>query len=207
MVEGAVDMMRRQFRAPTDYYCKALAPIDEQICALLAKRTEISQNNPGFPHPDLILSWCQQYDLKKELVGSIFASLYYEHNFLPLIEPSGFLKFVPVLKSVEVNGVLFAVTHIKQYKNASVVYVEAEAGKDETNLRFERLHFELFISKDYVCRPDHGCASSKGIQHSFVVIPPLPDDVEGLEFRLTIKPYDEVPEPRTILKESAVTIK
>lgn len=200
-------MMKKQFRPPTDYYCEALAPIDEQICAMVAKRKEISQNNPGFPHPDMISAWCHKYGLNEDLMRSIFASLHHEHHFLPQIEPNGFIKFVPVLKSVEVNGVLFAVTHVKQYKNASVVYVEAEAGKNETNVRFERIYFELFISKDYVCRPDHGCGSSKGIQRSFVVIPPLPDEVEGLEFRLTIKPYDEVPEPQTILKESAVTIK
>lgn len=73
-------MIRKQFRAPTDYCCKALAPIDEQICAMLAKRKEISQNNPGFPHLDMISIWCQQYELNEQLMGSIFASLYYERT-------------------------------------------------------------------------------------------------------------------------------
>lgn len=200
-------MMRKQFRAPTEHYCEALAPIDEQICAMLAQRKEISQNNPGFPHPDMISAWCHRYGLNEELMRSIFASLYYEHRFFPQIEPEGFIKFVPVLKSMEINGVLFAITHIKQYKNASVVYVEAEAGTDETNLTFQRTHFELFIAKDYVCRPGGGCGSNKGIQRSFVVIPPLPDDVNGMEFRITIKPHAEAPEIQPILKELTVTIR
>jgi hypothetical protein len=38
--------MQMPFHAPTDYYCEVLAPIDEQICALLVKRKELSQNKP-----------------------------------------------------------------------------------------------------------------------------------------------------------------
>ena len=56
--------MRMPFRPPTDYYCELLSPIDEEICALLAKRKEISQDNPGFPQLDSITTvWTQRgYD-------------------------------------------------------------------------------------------------------------------------------------------------
>lgn len=200
--------MRMQFRAPTEYYCETLITIDEQICAMLKKRKEVSQNNPGFPHLNMISLWCRKYGLNEELLRGIFASLYYEHRFIPHTEPTEFIKFVPVLKSVEIEKVLFAVTHIKQYKNASVVYIEAEANIDEPNYRFERSHFELFISQEYACRPKGGSGHDKGIQHSFVVTPPLPDDVNGLEFRITMKPFDEAPKPQAIaLKDFTVTIK
>lgn len=200
--------MRMQFRAPTEYYCETLVPIDERICAMLEKRKEVSQNNPGFPHLNMISSWCHKYGLKEELMRSIFASLYYEHRFIPHIEPSGFIKFVSVLKSVEIEGVLIAVTHIKQYKNASVIYIEAEANIDEPNYRFEHLHFELFISQDYACRPSGGSGHDKSIQHSFIVTPPLPDDVDGLEFRITTKPFDKALKPQAItLQDLTVTIK
>lgn len=198
--------MKMQFRAPTDYYCESLVSIDEQICAMLAKRKEISQNKPGFPYLDLISSWCRQYGLNEELMRSVFASFYYEHRFFPQIEPAGFIKFVSVLKSVEIKGVLVTITHLKQYTNASVVYIEAEANTEERNVRFERMHFELFISPDYTCRPNGGCGHDKGIQHSFVVTPPLPDDVNELEFRISMKPYDEAPEIQTIAHQELTVI-
>lgn len=44
--------MQTSFRPPTNYYCEELVPVDEQICGLLAKRKELSNNNPGFPNLD-----------------------------------------------------------------------------------------------------------------------------------------------------------
>ncbi len=199
--------MRMPFRPPTEYYCELLAPIDEQICALLAKRKEISKDNPGFPQSDSIAAWSQQYGLNEDWLRTIFAYMYGEHHFLPQLEPAGFLKFVPILKSVEIDGVFYAVTHMKQYTNASVVYIENEVNTSEPYVRLGHASFELFISPEYQCRPDSGCGHKKGMQHSFVVIPPLPDEVDGLEFRLTVKPR-EVPEIQEVsLTETTVIIK
>lgn len=201
-------MRERPFRPPTDYYCETLAPIDEQICALVAKRKELSQNNPGFPQLDQISAWCQQYELNEDMMLRIFGYMYREHNFLPQLEPAEFLKFVPILKSVEIDGVLFAVTHIKQYNNASVVYIETDGKNAKPNVRLERTQFELFISPKYQCRPDGGYGHSNSMRHSFVVTPPLPDDLTGVEFRLTIKPHSETLEMLTVaLTELSVTIK
>lgn len=200
--------MRMPFRSPTEYYCELLAPIDKQICALLAKRKEISKDNPGFPQPNLIAAWSQQYGLNEDWLRTIFAYIYGEHHFLPQLEPAEFLKFVPILKSVEIDGVFYAVTHMKQYSNSSVVYIETEVNTSEPYVRLGHASFELFISLEYQCRPDSGCGHKKGMQHSFVVIPPLPDEVNGLEFRLTVKPHQEVPEIQKVsLTETTVTIK
>ncbi|HVJ50207.1 hypothetical protein [Desulfitobacterium sp.] len=200
--------MRMPFRPPTDYYCEELASIDEQICGLLAKRKELSNNNPGFPHLDRISAWSQQYGLNEDMILRLFGYMYSEHQFVPLVEPAGFLKFVPILKSAKIDGVFYAVTHMKQYSNASVVFVETEVNTEEPYLRLGHASFELFISSKYQCRLDSGCGQKKGMQHSFVVIPPLPDEVDGLEFRLTVKPHREVPEIHEVfLTETTVTIK
>lgn len=184
--------MRMPFRPPTDYYCEELAPIDEQICALLAKRKELSENNPGFPHLDRISAWCQRYKLNEDLLRRIFGYMYGEHHFLPQVEPTGFLKFVPILKSVEIDSVMYAVTHMKQYSNASVVYIETEVNTAEPYARLGHAGFELFISPEYQCRSNGGYGQKKGMQHSFVVTPSLPDDMTGVEFRLSVKPFREV---------------
>ena len=202
--------MQMPFRAPTDYYCEALAPIDEQICALLAKRKELSQNKPGYPQLERISIWSQQYGLREDFVRMLFASFYHESSFLPRVEPIEFVKFVPILKSVGVDGVLYAVTHMKQYSNASVVNIETVIQKDETNDRFVPPQIELTISSEYSCRSDAGFVHNKGLQHSYVVIPPLPDDISGVEFCLNIKPqpYHQIPDRRVLVeKEFTVTIK
>ena len=46
------------------------------------------------------------------------------------------------------------------------------------------------------------------MQHAFVVIPPLPDEVSGIQFHLTVKPIREIPEIQEVsLGEISVTIK
>lgn len=201
-------MMRMPFRPPTDYYCEELASIDEQICELLAKRKERSNNNPGFPHLDRISAWCHQYGLNEDMTLRLFGYIYSEHQFVPLVEPVGFLKFVPILKFAKIDGVFYAVTHMKQYSNASVVLVETEVNTEEPYLRLGHASFELFISPEYQCRLESGCGQKKEMQHSFVVTPPLPDEVSGLEFHLTVKPHREIPEIHEVfLTETTVTIK
>lgn len=88
------------------------------------------------------------------------------------------------------------------------MHVEAEWNKDDKNIRLEWIHFELFISKEYTCRPKGGCGGDRSMQHSFVVSPPLPDDVTGLEFQITIKPHlDDRRTHELTLNECMVIIK
>ena len=85
------------------------------------------------------------------------------------VDPAGFVKFVPVLKSVVIDNMMYAVTHMKQYSNASVVYIETEVNTAEAFVRLGHASFELFISPEYQCRQSSGCGHGKGMQHSFVV--------------------------------------
>lgn len=201
-------LTRLPFHPPTDYYCEELTPVDGQICELLAKREELSGDNPGFPHLEQISAWSEQYGLNEDLLRRIFLFMYGKHSLLPPVEPSGFLKFVPILKSVEINRVVYAVTHMKQYSNASVVYIETEINTDDAFTRLGHTRFELYISQEYQCRQNGGYGQQKSMVHSFVVTPPLPDEVAGIEFNLTIKPFREIPEVQEMsLEEQTVIIK
>lgn len=188
-------------KVPTDYYCEEISPIDEQICSLLAERKKISNDNPGFPPLEAISGWCQTYDLNEQIVYGIFHSLYYADDFAGFIEPSGFLKFVPILKTVEENQVLYTITHMKQYDNASVVFVEVENRKSDPNTYFGNARLELTIAAEYKCRTSGGSGHEKGIMHYFVVTPPLPDDVSQVPFRLTIKPFQDFHEIQRFPRE------
>lgn len=194
-------------QAPTNYYCQFLASTDEQICSLIARRKELSQDNPGFPSDELITSWCEQYGLNKNLMHSIFSTLYHEHHFEPMVEPAGFSKFIPVLKSVEVNRVMYTVTYLKQYSNASVVSVEIELkGTGDSYGGIGHAAVELNISPKYKCRLDGGHSQGNGMQHSFVVTPPLPNDLNGVEFNLAVKPFPDAPEVRQVFTEEVTVI-
>ncbi|WP_407314856.1 hypothetical protein [Desulfosporosinus sp. SB140] len=197
------------FQPPTDHYCEDLEPVDQQICGLLAKRKELSDNNPGFPSLELISAWSQKFGLNEDWLRRIFAVyMQSEDLFIPPEEPTGFLKYVPILKSVEIDSMSYTVTFMKQYNNASVVFVETEVSTSEPFVRLGHASFELFISPEHHCRQSGGCGSGKGMQHSFVVTPPLPDDVTEVEFRLSVKPLNGYPEFHEVLfKETTVTIK
>ena len=80
-----------------------------------------------------------------------------EDRLLSPVEPAGFLKFVPILRSVVMDIMMYAVTHMKQYSNASVVYVETEVNIAEAFVRLGHASFELFISPEYQCRQSSGC--------------------------------------------------
>ncbi len=154
-------MINIPFRSPTEYYCESLVPIDEQICALIAKRKELSKNNPGFPPLGTISAWCQEYQLNEHVIRNVFRTLFNEHKLIADIEPDGLIKYISVLKSAEVDGTLNTVTHIKQYKNASVVYIETEVTNAQLYISLQRNQFELFISPEYHCRPTVDMAKVK----------------------------------------------
>lgn len=118
------------------------------------------------------------------------------------------IKFLPVLKSVEANRVMYTITHLKQYSNASVVSVEIELeGTGDSYDGIGHAALDLEISSAYKCRPDRGHSLRNGLQYCFVVTPRLPDDLAGLDFRLTVKPFPDFPEVRQVFKEEVtVTI-
>jgi len=195
------------YGSTTDYYCKSLAVIDEQICELLAKRKERSDDNSGLPGLELISTWCEQYGLNIEKTRNIFASMSSEHSFLSheQVEPTEFQRFVPILKSVKLESILYAVTYMKQYENASVVYIDIELNSAEENVRLEFSGCELYISPEYQCRHSGASGHAKGMQQSFVVTPPLPDDVTGFGFKLTVRPHRD--EMKIVSLNESVTIK
>jgi len=183
-----------------------LAPLDEEICSLLAKRKELSNQNPGFPDPDLISQWSQAFGLKEYWLCIIFSHLLSEERIHVPVEPIEFLKFIPVLRSVTVDKLSHTVTYIKQYSNASIVHIETEMITSEPFVHLGHAMFELSIEPEYLCTLNRGGGSDKTMQHSFVVTPPLPDDISKVEFHLRVKPLPEPELQRVLLKEIAVTI-
>ena len=199
---------RMMFRPPTDYYCEALAPLDEQLCDLIAKRKEVSGNNPGFPGIDRISTWCQRCGLNEQTLLAVFSNLYNEDRFQPLPLPEGFRRLIPIAKFVKMDNAVYAVTHMKQYTNLSVVSLEISLETDDENVGMMFARVSMSIGPEYTCLQESGGGGGRSIQYSFTVTPPLPDDIAGVEFSLKITPMPDVPKPVPfLLKPAAVTIK
>ncbi|MDR7077047.1 hypothetical protein J2Y03_002070 [Neobacillus niacini] len=190
-------MKRMPFERPTDHYDERILSIDEQICALLKERKDVSNNNPGFPPPNQIAEWAKKYDQYEDLLNSIFSTLRMEAEFKPRVEPENFIKHLSVLKSVEKNDRLYTITFIRQFENASVVQLnidwedKTEGIDDHRHLRHMSHHpfLELSLGENYECRTDSGSGSDGHFRQNYIVSPPIPDDPSGLN--LIFKEYHD----------------
>ncbi|WP_342352009.1 hypothetical protein [Neobacillus soli] len=141
-------MERLPFERPTEHYDDRVFSIDEQICVLLKKRKEVSNNNPGFPPPEYITKWAGQFELYEDLLNSVFGTLRMEDEFKPRVEPKNFIKHLPILKSVEKDAKLYTVTFIRQFENASVVQLNIDwdnSNDEQDDLHRLRHHHHRFF--------------------------------------------------------------
>ncbi len=176
-------MRRMSFERPTDHYDERIFSIDERICALLKERKDLSNNHPGFPRLEDIANWAEKFDLYENLLLSMFGTLRNDELFRPLVEPTGFRKYLPVSKFVEKGEYLYTVTTIRQYDNASVVnlYIEWDDTNDTFGTPTRHNFFELFVGDAYDCRTTGGGGSEGQFNYNFIVSPPLPDELSGLD--------------------------
>jgi AraC-like DNA-binding protein len=188
--------LSRSLRRPTKHYDQNVFPIDEQLCALVAKRKAVSNGNPGFPRIEQIEAWATQYGLYPSYLHSIFHALYNEQLHRPRVEPSGFRGIVPVMKLAEKESQVFLITHIRQYQNASVLYFQIDSKLENKCMEGRRPHiphWELSVGPGYECYSSNGSGNNEQWIQQFVISPPLPDDLKDISFKFTWRsmPPDE----------------
>ena len=167
------------------FYDERILSINEQLCALLKQRKELSNNKPGFPSLEYISNWTEKYGLYEELLNSIFGLLRNEEFFRPQVEPNKFRRHLPVMKSIEKDERLYSVTFLRQFENASVVHLNIDWDDtnnpiDEIRRRHHQGVIDLYIGQNYDCRPIGGSGSGGHSTQKFVVSPPIPDEIEGI---------------------------
>ena len=168
----------------TNHYDERLFLIDEKICDLLNQRKEVLGKNTIFPPDEVISRLADEYDLQEEYLQSLFTTMAMEASLKPKVVPIDFKKYVPVLKIYENDGVMYTVTFIRQYANASVLYLDIDW--EETNTAFESNggpdFFELSIDDTYICRSETGGGTEGHMSYNYVISPALPDSLTGIEF-------------------------
>ncbi|MFJ7756356.1 hypothetical protein ACQKGI_23640 [Peribacillus muralis] len=184
-------MKRMPFEQPIEHYDERVHSIDEQLCALLRQRKDISNDNPGFPPEDIISKWGLKYNLYEDFLKSLFWSMKTDHYFKPRIEPAGFRKHIPILKSVENDDKIYSVTVIRQYENASVIqlHIDWDEARDLPMDVQPHHTFRLFLGEQYDCWLDQAGGSTGHYTYNFNVSPPLPDDLTSMD--LVFKEYSD----------------
>lgn len=174
------------------YYDQQLLTIDEQLCALLKQRKELSNNNPGVPPLETISKWVGKYGIYEDLLSSLFGLLRNEEFFRPQVEPNNFRRHLPVMKAIEQANRLYSVSSIRQFDNASVVYLTIDWDAPNNSDHLEDLRrsryegsFHLYINENYDCRPTSGRGAGGHSTQTFVISPALPDDLTGLSLVFT----------------------
>ncbi|MBP1965629.1 hypothetical protein GQF04_17400 [Paenibacillus aceris] len=177
-------MKRMPFERPTEHYEERIFLIDEKICELLKQRKEISNNNPGYPPFEHIKKWAISFHLYEDYLKSVFHVLRNEENYKPIVEPSGFRKHVPILKSVNHEEFFYSVTSMRQYSNASLITfnIDWDVTSDHSVNSNKTRHFELYLGENYQCHMDSGGGSPGHLSFNYVVSPALPDDISGMNF-------------------------
>ncbi|SOC27525.1 hypothetical protein SAMN05880501_1234 [Ureibacillus xyleni] len=182
-------MKRMPFEPPTEHYDQRVAAIDEEICHLLKQRKDLS-NNPGFPTRELIATWAEKYSFYKDFLNIVFANFLNEEFYKPIVEPNGFLKNIPILKSFEKDDIFYTVTFVSQFENASVVHLDIDRIYPNVDWHHrEHSFFELSIEgkENYDCRIDGGGGTGGHESFTFVISPTLPDDIS--KYKLMFKQY------------------
>ncbi|GGO03921.1 hypothetical protein [Saccharibacillus kuerlensis] len=174
-------------------YNEKLKPIDKQICELLKQRKDISQGEPGQPQKALIAEWSGKYGFYEDYLQSIFGTLANEAVYKPLVVPTGFRRQVPVLRSAEQNNIFYSIVTVRQYDNASVIMLNADWEEEENLRHSERTHWECVLEvtgdQEYDCRMRNGSGTNGQMSQTFVISPPLPEDLLDIVFRVRV--YEE----------------
>lgn len=175
-----INMSFEPIERTNSYYNESLLSIDKKLCELLNDRKKIIKSNLGFPPDKVVSSLADEYGFQKEYLQSLFSTIEMEEHYEPTIEPVEFQKYLPVLKAYGDQKVLYTVTYIRQYANASVLYLHMDwEEKEDTNFYPDIL--DLIINDTYFCHSEGGGGTTGHASHSYIISPALPDDVSGIE--------------------------
>lgn len=178
-------MKRLSFERPTEHYDERIIDIDKEICSLIKKRKEVSDNNPGFPPLEHISKWSEELGLYEGFLMSLFGSMMNEEQYKLMVEPVGFRKHIAILKSFVADERFYTLTSIKQYTNAIVLTLNVDWDNESEidSKAHQHRHYELYINDKYDSRMISGGSRSDHASYKYVVSPPLPDDVSDIQFK------------------------
>lgn len=192
-------MMYDGFERPTEHYDERVKEIDKEICRLIKQRSETVED-PGMPTDELISIWANEYHFYEDFLNGLFGHILAEKYFFPQIEPKNFIESIPVLSSFQKDDLFYAITSIRQYENASVLYLSVDHDTydgDDVHLAHAMIGHDLELNVvdaagvKYYCqnRGSGGFGSHTSFQ--FLITPPLEKDLKGISFKFSNGPDEK----------------
>ncbi|MFS0785506.1 hypothetical protein ABC345_03870 [Shouchella sp. 1P09AA] len=162
-----------------DRYDGSTESIDREICALIQKRKQLSNEQTASPTPEKLNEWAHTYELEKEMLNALFSTIESEGDFKPIVKPKGYLGTVPLSLFHEENEIIYSLTAIQSYKNASVLFFQVASNPQKQNLQEPMRTFELTIkgTTSYVTQLTGGSGGDAMFNHRFVISPAIKEDV------------------------------
>lgn len=184
-------------RIPNDYN-KSVKEIDEQLISLIAARQSLTKGKRSTPSYEQIKDWAQVYGVDEAEIGSLF------HQLQSSSRPSfpnklgQLLNVVPIMKKSTVDSCEYVLTHAMQHEYASIVFIEIKLLQDEKASEIHlkpNLTLEVTSEQPYSVRRYSGRGGGSKTELQFMISPPLPERIDGVEFSLV---------PSTLYKEHEI---
>lgn len=173
-------------------YNAEVKKIDEQILTLIQERKAITGKKRLSPESEILEDWAARFDMDTAQIVRYLHSL---NEAVPRRqywdEPGLLLGVLPIVKRTLIEDCEYTLTHAMQYEALSIVTVEIKYLKEAVGHIHLRtaLTLEVLGEAEYEVQPHGGHGGGAYTQLQFLISPPLPNDLETVEFSLI--PGDE----------------
>lgn len=178
-------------RGDSHPYRRSLAAVDETLVQLLAERERLGGDEPGVPDPDRVQSLAEDHNLDPILIGEVFRLLdsrpwrRIPHALRALgeLDPRSVLS---IMRTIMLRDAKCTITHAVQLGAASEVHmaVTLEPADDELPTANIALDLRVEGPRPYEVRAWGGGGGGRRYERRFIVVPELPDDLQGIRFIL-----------------------
>ena len=175
-----------EFRPVRNEYNESFKEIDNNLIRLLHDRKIMANGTRFFPPMELMEEWAKRYDMEIPQISWLMHSINEGPHSFTHDGPGELLNVIPIMKKSVVGEFEYVLTHSMQHENGSVVFLEIEKLDKDKNVGIVRSHLILEVNgkKEYQVNR-HGSHGSDGrTKVEFLVIPRLPDQLDGISFSL-----------------------
>ena len=102
--------------------------IDKSIAKLLAGRERLTEGVWFIQPRNLVEEWADEYSIQPDLLFWIFNPFSHRQQVSRPVDIGELQTVVPLMKRKLVSGCVFALTHVDQYPNASIVHLTVKFG-------------------------------------------------------------------------------
>ncbi|MFC3750391.1 hypothetical protein [Paenibacillus sp. GCM10012306] len=175
-----------EFRAIPNHYNEEVRTIDEHILGLVQRRRELAGGKWTIPAPEQMQVFAEQFGLKLEQVAMLLSGLNERVQPVHWPEEEEVLGVLPIMQKSTQDQCEYSLTHAMQYASYSLVTVEIKYRQEEAeDVQLQpNLTLAVIGDSEYTVQRHGSRGGGTHAQLQFVVIPALPNELNGVVFSL-----------------------